>query len=131
MAIKSVFKKLGAAVLGAGSSLIIAACYGVYYGDWMKIAGGRVESGDGTGIPEMQVCVELTSTNWCETTDQNGDFYVAQYEDQFNDADQNGFTLQVRDVDGAANGEWADEDVTVGSGRAGEDFDITVDPVTP
>ncbi len=129
MAITSILKKLGAAALGAGSSLVIAACYGAYYGDWSTVASGRVQTGDGTGIPEMQVCADLTTGQYCEGTDVNGDFVISEYNDVYNRADADGFTLRVRDVDGLANGEWADKDVDLGPGHAGEHHDLTVDPV--
>jgi len=128
MAIKSVLKKIGATVLGAGSSLIIAACYGVYYGDWMSLATGNVRTADGTGIPEIEVCVQLSYESHCESTDANGDFAISSWESDYNEADRDGFTLQARDVDGAINGEWADEDVSIDPGNAGGDFDITMDP---
>jgi hypothetical protein len=128
MAITSILKKLGAALLGAGSSLVIAACYGAYYDDWSTVASGRVKTADGTGIPEMQVCLDLTTGQYCEGTDIDGNFLISEYNDVYDRADAEGYTLQVRDVDGLAHGDWADQDVDIGPGHAGEHFDITMDP---
>lgn len=129
MLLPRLLKRLGVGLLGAGSSFLIAACYGVSsYNSPMELVRGHVLTEDGTGIPEMQVCAQLTSTQYCEPTDGLGAFSFVEPDWAVNEADQDGFTLQVRDVDGVANGEWLSKDVPVAPGNAGTDLDITVLP---
>lgn len=128
MAIRTIFKRIGAAVLGAGSSLVIAACYGAYYtGDYMRLVSGRVTTTDGTGIPELQVCADVGYGTYCDVTEPDGGFYIEAMDSVVDDANSGGFTVQVRDVDGPANGTFEDKDVTVDPGQAPADLTITVD----
>lgn len=121
-------KRISAGLLGAGSSFLIAACYGASQYTPVQLVQGHVQTADGTGIPEMQVCAQLTSTQHCEQTDAAGAFLIVEPDWSADEADQDGFTVQVRDVDGLANGEWASKDVPVAPGNVGATLDIVVDP---
>lgn len=130
MRVPKLVKRLGAAVLGAGTSLVIAACYGAYYGgEYMRLVSGRVTTTDGTGIPEMRVCADAGYGLYCESTHAQGEYSVWVPEEEVDYAYSNGFLVQVRDVDGLTNGLYEDKDVQVPPYEAPADLDIAVDEV--
>lgn len=127
MKFSSLIKRVCAGVVGAGSSLIIAACYGVYYDSGLVT--GRVTTQDGTPIPELRVCAVVDGNQeGCTTTSPEGDFGIYSYSDEtLADAERLGLVVQVRDVDGALNGTFEDKDVSVPPGPAPAYLDITLD----
>ena len=103
-------KRLAAAALGGGASLVIAACYGVSQCIQKRVAVGRVTY-QHQGIPGIQVCADTGSG--CITTDGNGNFdlQVCTYGGL-----EDGSRVQVsfKDVDGPENGgEFQDQTTTV------------------
>lgn len=92
--------------LTAGTSLVIAACYGAYYGMRTLVEG--TVTGDGQGIPGLRVCADVPNgLQGCSTTGDGGAYWVDVPDDQMGTASTRGFVVRVTDVDGEANGSWA------------------------
>ena len=103
-------KRLAAAALGGGASLVIAACYGVNQCIQKRVAMGRVTY-QHQGIPGIQVCTDNGYS--CVTTDGNGnyDLDICTYAGL-----GDGSTVQVsfKDIDGPENGgEFQEQTTTV------------------
>lgn len=127
MATRKWFKRVLAAAVSAGSSLVIAACYGAFY-ELSPLASGRVTHG-GQGVRGLQVCAEYESGgSSCTNTDGNG-YYNLQAEDYLVDeADENGYTIVVTDVDGEENGGLFQEaSVPMDPHNVPADVDVEVD----
>ena len=117
------WKKIALSALSAGSGLVIAACYGAYYGV-EQVVGGRV-SHQGNGIPDIEVCARVASYSpECRHTGYDGHYYIEADGFIAGEANANGFQVRVRDVDGAVNGEYEDELVDVDPGRVPAEVDV-------
>mgnify|MGYP001232368485 CR=1 FL=1 len=128
MKIRTLIKRVCAGVVGAGSSLIIAACYGVYYDDQLQLVYGKVTNQNGTGIADVQVCAVVGSRpEVCTSTYYYGEYSINMWSDEVDEASLDGFTLDVRDVDGALNGTYEDKDVIVPPGTTPAEVDVTLD----
>jgi len=93
-----VAKKLVIGAITAGSTMLIAACYGVY--DQSYIVSGRVLN-NGEGVENMNVCLNKDTNSYCVITDSQGYFTTDTYDDDFR---VEGFQICVEDIDGPANG---------------------------
>ena len=131
MDISKAIKKACLAVVGAGSSLIIAACYGTYMEmEDMGLVHGRVTNGDGQGVPALEVCARVPGFgSECTTTNSNGDYAIDADEDFRNHAETDGLWVTVEDVDGSANGLYESTEVAVDSGNVPADVDIEVEEI--
>lgn len=129
MDITKAIKKACLAVMGAGTSLVIAACYGPYMAmENMGVVSGRVTNGGGQGVPGLQICARVPGySSECTVTDSYGNFQVNGQETFRENADLEGFWLTVEDVDGSANGLYDDAQVAVDSGSVPADVDVTVE----
>ena len=87
-------KRLLATVLGGATSLVIAACYGVYQCVRVRMVSGRVTYQQ-QGVPGIQVCGQRS----CTRTDQDGNYSV-----EVCDEGDPQVPVSFRDVDGPANG---------------------------
>ena len=107
-------KELGLSILTLGSSVLIAACYGAQYaGEQMvSIITGNVRD-QGQGVAGIQVCASTTNGGGCATTDANGYYDVMVDTSIETEAWEDGCKLQVQDIDGADNGEYAPAEVDV------------------
>ena len=91
--LKKWFKKIALSLAGAGSSLIIAACYGVYYGEeYVRLVSGRV-TGHGQGVQDIRVCADLPGQptgQHCSYTYVDGTYYIEVPDYDAQTADQSG-----------------------------------------
>jgi hypothetical protein len=109
-------KELALSVLTMGSSVLIAACYGAQYAGerMLSLVTGTVRF-QATGVEGIEVCatVDTSASRYCATTDADGQYEVMVDEYFETDAYEQGCKLEVRDVDGAANGDYAPQDVAI------------------
>ncbi|MCD6497317.1 MAG: hypothetical protein J7M25_03330 [Deltaproteobacteria bacterium] len=121
-------KRLMAAGLSAGTSLVIAACYGVSQGmNITRLVRGRVTHNQ-QAVRGLEVCAKAPSEgSACATTDDNGDYSIDTYETMATDANDQGFDLVVTDTDGPANGgEFQKATTHVAPGSVPADVDVDV-----
>lgn len=98
------FKRSLAGVLSAGTTLLLAACYGATDMPMLPISDGRVTH-DGVGVPNLQVCVHAAGVAECAVTDYDGNFAVGTYDAYFEgQARDYGYGVCVQDADGEAYG---------------------------
>jgi len=131
MDISKAIKKACLAVVGAGSSLIIAACYGTYMDmEEMGLVHGRVTNGDGQGVPALEVCARVPGLgSECTTTSSSGAYEINAEEGFRDNADTEGFWVTVQDVDGSANGLYEDTEVAVDSGNVPAFVNVDVEEI--
>ncbi|MBU1238184.1 hypothetical protein KKF84_06045 [Myxococcota bacterium] len=111
-------KKIAIGCITAGSTLLIAACYGVYDESY-RIRGTVRLNGD--GVEGIQVCAESDGYTACAVTDYTGYFSMDTTNRSYYD---NGFSICVEDVDGDLNGRIRNECLQI---PAGEDDPLNVD----
>lgn len=137
MKIDKLIKRVCLAVVGAGSSLVIAACYGVHT-EWdmyqpennRKVVSGRVINGEMQGVDGMEVCANVPGYGAECTYTSSGGYYEVNAEPHLRDhADANGFWVVVKDVDGPVNGHYEDEAIPVDPGSVPAQVDIQVEEV--
>ncbi|MBM4320045.1 MAG: hypothetical protein FJ125_08805 [Deltaproteobacteria bacterium] len=128
-------KRLLLGALSAGSGAIIAACYGPMddgygSGQW-EVAQGRVVSSAQQPVMGLQICARFyQAANACTTTGSDGYYLLESDQAGWQEAQDQGFELVVRDVDGAENGEYAGKDISVAAGlQLPVSMDITVEPL--
>lgn len=98
------FKRSLAGVLSAGTTLVMAACYGAMDTPALPIADGRVTH-DRVGVPALQVCVHAAGVTECTVTDFDGEFAVETFDSYFeSEAREKGYGVCVQDADGASYG---------------------------
>jgi hypothetical protein len=131
MKFEKAIKKAVLAVVGAGSSLVIAACYGAYYGmQDTDIVSGRVTNPNGAGVGGLEVCADVPGHQpVCTETADDGSYLVEGVESEVDAADVNGFLVTVKDVDGYENGLYGDEEVAVGANSVPAVIDVEIQPV--
>jgi hypothetical protein len=93
-------KKLLSGLLATGSTLVLAACYGVTAHEQHYLPGSVMDSQTGRGIPGVEVCVNQRTYQVCELTDEGG-WYDLEVDPNLFHAD---YVLCATDVDGAQNG---------------------------
>ncbi len=98
MKIVQLAKRILTGAVATGSTLLIAACYGVY--DRSYIVRGFVKS-SGAPVPDLEVCITNDEEAFCGHTDQIGFFHIDTQAPYFKDQ---GFLVCVEDVDGARGG---------------------------
>ena len=130
------FKELALGVVSAGTTLVIAACYGTYdtyEDDWATIlAQGRLTSEAGDAIQGLQVCAEIDTAERCTTSDVLGDYSISVEGAFYDTARMDGFTLTVEDIDGATNGEYENASINVTSeevAQGSNEIDVVVEAV--
>ncbi len=132
MKIDKLIKKVCLAVVGAGSSLVIAACYGAYYefDGRQQMVYGQVTNGEQQGVDGLQVCANVPGYgSECTYTNYGGHFEVNAESHLRNHAESNGFWVVVKDVDGPVNGEYQEEAVPVDAKMLPVRVDIQVEEV--
>lgn len=123
-------KKVIAAGLGAGTSLLIACAYGTYY-SLDELVYGRVTNSGAQGVDGIQVCAVVGQHGErCATTDVNGDYLIEAADDLVDEAAAQGFTLTVSDVDGTVNGHYQDQSNPVQPGSMPVRVDVELTEVT-
>jgi hypothetical protein len=129
MRLQKLIRKVAIAVVGAGSSLVIAACYGAYYS--MERAGlvqGRVTNENGAGVAGLEVCADVPGYDLiCTETDSVGDYNLDAEPGVLDEADVRGFMVTVRDIDGYDNGLYLDDEVAVDVNSVPADVNIEVE----
>jgi len=122
-------KRLVAAGLSAGTSLVIAACYGVSQGmsHMTRLVRGRVTHNQ-QAVPGLEVCAKVPSDgSACDTTDANGDYSIDAYQSMATNANDQGFDIVVSDTDGPANGgEFRQANMHLIPGSVPADVDLDV-----
>jgi len=117
MKIARLFKELALSVVSAGTTLIIAACYGTYDSyedDWTTIlAQGKLTNEAGDAVQGLQVCAEIDTSERCSPSDVLGDYSISVEQAFYDSARENGFILTVEDTDGETNGEYENASITV------------------
>ncbi|PKN47275.1 MAG: hypothetical protein CVU59_03395 [Deltaproteobacteria bacterium HGW-Deltaproteobacteria-17] len=93
-------KKLLSGLLATGSTLVLAACYGVTAKDLSYFGGSVADSQNGRGIPGIEVCASQRTYSACALTDEGGWYHLDVDPGLFH-AD---YDLCATDVDGAENG---------------------------
>ncbi len=96
-------KRVVVSGIAAGSTLLIAACYGVY--DESYIVRGFVNSAE-EPVPGLQVCVNAGQDSVCGITDGDGYFSIDTHNLDYNES---GFLVCVKDIDGDSNGSIQEE----------------------
>ncbi|MBN2722972.1 MAG: hypothetical protein JXR95_02760 [Deltaproteobacteria bacterium] len=105
-----ILRKAAIGILSAGSTILIAACYGVY--DYRQVAEGNIVNSDGEPVSGLKVCVENDGAPVaCTYTDDYSKeaYYIEDTDSSADYCSENGFSVCVRDVDGAENGLYQDE----------------------
>ncbi|MGM0597054.1 MAG: hypothetical protein ACQES9_08460 [Myxococcota bacterium] len=110
-------KKLALGTITVGSTILMAACYGVTDESFL-VADGEVKSGN-QGIQGLEVCINLNESDQqvCEITQNDGSFMINSWEDFRNKANSNGFNICVNDIDGVENGQYATKCTQIPSNR--------------
>lgn len=127
MKTRSWIKRLVLGAVSAGSSLVIAGCYGPMYEGSQGLVSGRVTF-QGHGVPGMQVCAAPpSSSETCTTTDGNGYYSIIVPDMDFDQAYDHGFAVQVTDIDGEQNGLYEPAQVTVDPGNAPATVNVAVE----
>ena len=135
MKMRNIFKRLALGVVSAGSTLVIAACYGAYdTGISRNLVHGTVTDEQDQSIRSLEVCVEVEQA-WggCTSTNISGDYSMDVDEQVYDIAVVNGFTLSVRDVDGVNNGEFLDAEIDVTSedmAQNAQQIDVVMEAVS-
>lgn len=115
-------------VLSAGSTLLIAACYGVY--DRFDVARGYVKDADGNPIPNIKVCAQHPEYGEeCSITYEDGYYFINSdiNEESYN---AQGFVICATDTDGAMNGDFEQRCVNIPAGtELPLDLNLPMDPV--
>jgi hypothetical protein len=129
MKITKWIKRVAAAGLGAGTSLLIACAYGTYY-SLDELVNGRVTFG-GQGVGGIEVCARV-GQNYphCTTTDFNGRYTIEAADGLVDEAGADGFTLEVNDIDGAENGHYQDQSNPVQPGSMPVTVNVDLTEVT-
>jgi hypothetical protein len=125
-------KKLALGTITVGSTILMAACYGVTDGSFL-ITDGEVKSGN-QGIQGLEVCVIINDQEQaqvCEITQSNGQFSINSWEDFRNKANSNGFNICVNDIDGVENGQYASKCTQIPSNRVPAYVSIDVEAEDP
>jgi len=107
MALFTWMRRAAIGCITAGSTLLIAACYGVY--DESYLIRGTVRL-DGAGVEGIKVCAESEGYSACSYTDHTGYFSMDTGSQVFYDS---GFEICVEDVDGDLGGRILGECLTV------------------
>ncbi len=116
-------------ILTAGTSLLIAACYGVSAGwegsELQMLVNGGVTF-EGVGVEGVQVCVANLEEDYqsCAWTGDDGYYEVVDVEVFFDDVSRNGGQLVVTDVDG----EFPEQSHAIEPGEVPMTFDVALDP---
>ncbi len=132
MKIDKLIKRVCLSVVGAGTSLLIAACYGAQMYDYERnmVVEGRVSSEDVQGVQGLEVCANVPGYgSECVYTNVYGEYRVFSDIDLLNHADSKGFWVVVRDVDGAENGLYEGEEIPVDSGSVPAKVDVLVEEI--
>ena len=132
MKIDKLIKRVCLSVVGAGTSLLIAACYGAQMYDYERnmVVEGRVTDEDVQGVGGLEVCANVPGYgSECVFTNALGQYKVYSDTDLINHADTKGFWVVVRDVDGAENGLFEDEEIPVDSGSVPANVDVQVEEI--
>jgi hypothetical protein len=116
------FKKIVVGMLATGSTMVLAACYGVT--DYRKIADGHVNDNLGNPIPIIEVCISSSSA--CTWTDVNGYYDFEGEESNVYQLENNGFQICVEDKSDLNDGEFLKEctDIQPGPLPIEVDFDM-------
>jgi hypothetical protein len=125
------FKRGLLATLSAGTSAVIAACYGVFMGDYEDILVDGQVTDQGQGVDGLEVCAtfpgEVAYDSAACTDSQSGGYYSIESDsDLFLRADDEGFLLTVRDVDGETNGSYEPVAIAIDPGMVPLTQDIEI-----
>jgi len=93
-------KKLLSGLLATGSTLVLAACYGVSSHEQYSLRGSVMDSQTGRGIAGVEVCASQRRYSACALTEEGG-WYDLDVDPGLFHAD---YDLCATDVDGAENG---------------------------
>lgn len=125
MTLKTRMKQLALAALSAGSSLVIAACYGAYYAisdqpmPSETVVQGVVVDQSERRLVGLSVCVQSASEPpRCTLTDALGEYELRIPVIPRAIPSDEALHLSVHDVDGAGNGAYGSEHVHLGTGEA-------------
>jgi len=113
-------RKAAVGILSAGTTVLMAACYGPSdYLSTPELLIGKVLF-DQTGVPGLQVCLtapgvdgETAALVQCGLTGQGGGVRITGPGEFVTQAGEGGVEICVTDIDGAANGTFADQCETV------------------
>jgi hypothetical protein len=125
------FKRGLLATLSAGTSAVIAACYGVFMDDYeVPLVDGQVTD-RGEGVEGLEVCAtfpgELALDSAACTESASGGYFGIDGEpDLYDRANAEGFLLTVRDVDGEANGSYEPVAIAIDPGMVPLTQDIEI-----
>ncbi len=105
------FKRSVLAALTAGTSAVIAACYGVFMGEYEEAMVEGQVTDQGQGVDGLEVCAALPGdlaydSATCTDTHSSGFYAIEGEGDLYDRANAEGFLLTVRDVDGEVNGSY-------------------------
>ena len=118
-------------ILSAGTSAVIAACYGVFMGDYEDpMVDGEVTD-QGQGVQGLEVCATLSGdvaydNAACATSEGGGYFEIWGDQDLSTRAYDEGFLLVVRDVDGDANGSYEPVAIPIEPGQIPLTYNIEI-----
>lgn len=115
MKMRNIIKRLALGVVSAGSTMVIAACYGAYYSEMERnLVHGTVTDEQNQTVQSLEVCAAV-EPEWrgCTSTNTSGDYSMNVEEQIYDMAVVNGFSLVVRDVDDWNNGAFLDAEIEV------------------
>jgi len=115
-------KKLLSGLLATGSTLFLAACYGVIARD-QSLGGTVMDSQTARGIPGIEVCASQRNYSACTRTAEGG-WYGIEVDQGLFLAD---YDLCVTDIDGAENGYYGTVCRTIRTDAAEDSGDFMLD----
>ena len=129
MTVTTWIKRIVLGALSAGTSAVIAACYGVWYGDHEDAMVNGHVTADGAGVSGLEVCAVLEGelefeSSACTHTEQDGGYGVYAAMDIYDQAWAEGFLLTVRDVDGDLNGTFEPLAIPIGAEAIPLTYDV-------
>ena len=113
MKLMRAFQKVALGVITAGSTILIAACYGTsdYFADPVLLNGKAMAQE--VGVPGIEVCIETMTPETvgepltlCETTAQGGDVQIIGDTAFVDEAVTYGVRVCFTDVDGSEHGSY-------------------------
>lgn len=120
----SSIKAIVSGFLTVGSTLTIAACYGVTQSDHYLIHGLVMDRITGQGIEGLQVCASEGEYQECALTNDVGQYAI----EVPTSLDDTGFTICAKDIDGAQNGSYTTTCRTV-EAHMYDDINFVLDPL--
>jgi hypothetical protein len=102
------FKRIAIGVISTGTTMMIAACYGVHHQVRTPRSSVVVVDAKGRGIRNIKICIKAKGHEECQPSRYQGRFHIKQLKNKniLYLAKNHGFTICARDIDGPVNGQF-------------------------